>query len=62
MNKALVEYQNSSGEKKRELEKKINELQKELNMTKTFKKTIYYNELIVILGNTFLHLYAINVK
>ena len=35
---------------------------KELNMTKTFKKTIYYNELIVILGNTFLHLYAINVK
>ena len=46
MNKALAEYQNSSGEKKRELEKKINELQRLLNKTITFKKTIYYNELI----------------
>jgi hypothetical protein len=50
------------GKRKESWKKKINELQKELNMTKTFKKTIYYNELIVILGNTFLHLYAINVK
>jgi hypothetical protein len=46
LNKALAEYQNSSGEKKRELEKKINELQRLLNKTITFKKTIYYNELI----------------